>query len=160
MNESSSDESRVLNRDYDRLNPSSPAEFDRYPSMAGSRVVSSASLATQMYQEKDKSGTNNYHISQSSSSNSLNDSDSQSSSPYPNDFSPFGGYPATSFPLSIEDKEPDDYLHNPDPVVDAEYEKNRFLYDLKHMDKRSLGGLLGLIALAIIALVVLFCCQY
>ena len=155
MNESSSDESRAFNRDYDRLNPSSPAEFDRYPSMAGSRVVSSASLATQMYQEKDKSGaTNNYHISQSSSSNSINDLDSQASSPYPNDFSPFGGYPATSFPLSIEDKEPDDYLHNPDPVVDAEYEKNRFLYDLKHIDKRSLGGLLGLIALAIIALVV------
>ncbi|KAG5422218.1 KRE6 [Candida metapsilosis] len=157
MNEtSSSDESRALNRDYDRLNPSSPAEFDRYPSMAGSRVVSSASLATQMYpSEKEKSGaTNNYHMSQSSSSNSLNDLDSQNSNPYPNDFSPFGGYPASSFPLSIEDKEPDDYLHNPDPVVDAEYEKNRFLYDLKNIDKRSLGGLLGVIFLAIVVIVV------
>ncbi|KAI5948978.1 hypothetical protein KGF57_005041 [Candida theae] len=153
MNEtSSSDESRALNRDYDRLNPSSPAEFDRYPSMAGSRVVSSASLATQMnnFPEKEKMGaTNNYHISQSSSSNSLNDLASQNSSPYPNDFSPFGGYPASSFPLTIEDKEPDDYLHNPDPVVDAEYDNNRFLYDIKHMDKRSLGGLLGVVALGL-----------
>ena len=31
------------------------------------------------------------------------------------DFSPFGGYPASSFPLHIDEKEPDDYLHNPNP---------------------------------------------
>ncbi|KAK9465264.1 beta-glucan synthesis-associated protein-domain-containing protein [Lipomyces arxii] len=40
------------------------------------------------------------------------------------DYSPFGGYPVSSFPLHIEDKEPDDYMHNPDPVLDArEYAK-------------------------------------
>ena len=69
----------------------------------------------------------------------------KSTSPFPNDFSPFGGYPASSFPLSIDEKEPDDYLHNPDPVQDAEYEKNRFMHDLKNMDKRSLGGLIDLL---------------
>lgn len=70
------------------------------------------------------------------------------------DFSPFGGYPASSFPLHIDEKEPDDYLHNPDPVVDAIYEKNRFIHDLKNMDRRSMGGLIGVIGLAIAAIMI------
>ncbi|KAK9375129.1 beta-glucan synthesis-associated protein-domain-containing protein [Lipomyces chichibuensis] len=36
------------------------------------------------------------------------------------DFSPFGGYPVSSFPLHIDEKEADDYMHNPDPILDAE----------------------------------------
>ncbi|ODV79226.1 glycoside hydrolase family 16 protein [Suhomyces tanzawaensis NRRL Y-17324] len=74
------------------------------------------------------------------------------------DFSPFGGYPASSFPLYIEDKEPDDYLHNPDPVLDEEYDKNRFLYDLKTMDSRAMAGLISFVVLfvAAMALFVLF----
>ncbi|KAK9365855.1 beta-glucan synthesis-associated [Lipomyces kononenkoae] len=35
------------------------------------------------------------------------------------DFSPFGGYPVSSFPLHIDEKEADDYMHNPDPILDA-----------------------------------------
>ncbi|KAK9468518.1 beta-glucan synthesis-associated [Lipomyces arxii] len=35
------------------------------------------------------------------------------------DFSPFGGYPVSSFPLHMHEKEPDDYMHNPDPILDA-----------------------------------------
>ncbi|KAI5961655.1 KRE6 [Candida pseudojiufengensis] len=159
---SSSDETRLLNKDYNnhnKLNPGSPAEFDRYPSMAGSRVVSSTSLASQLYnhpQDKQSSTTTKQqYIQNSTSSNSLDDSSSsKSSSPYPNDFSPFGGYPASSFPLSIEDKEPDDYLHNPDPVKDAEYDKNRFIHDIKNLDKRSTGGLIGIVFLGLAALVV------
>lgn len=61
------------------------------------------------------------------------------------EYSPFGGYPPTAFPLHIDEKEPDDELHNPDPIKDAEYEKNRMLADLKTMDKRSIGGLIGMI---------------
>lgn len=68
------------------------------------------------------------------------------------DFSPFGGYPALQFPLHIDEQEPDDYLHNPDPVKDAEYEKNRFLWDLKTMDRRLMGGLAGFIFLIIAAI--------
>ncbi len=33
--------------------------------------------------------------------------------------SPFGGFPATDFPLTMDDKEADDYIHNPDPILDA-----------------------------------------
>jgi len=61
------------------------------------------------------------------------------------EFSPFGGYPASSFPLHIDEKEPDDYLHNPDPVADADYDKNRFMHDLKSMDRRSFWGLMGFV---------------
>lgn len=70
------------------------------------------------------------------------------------DMSPFGGYPASSFPLHIDEKEPDDYLHNPDPIADADYDKNRFLYDLKHLDRRSASGLIGFILLLLAALAV------
>lgn len=74
------------------------------------------------------------------------------------DYSPFGGYPASSFPLLIEEKEPDDYLHNPDPVADAIYDKNRFWYDLKNLDSKSVGGLIGFVALLVgcLALFVVF----
>ncbi|CAN3373420.1 hypothetical protein DIURU_000351 [Diutina rugosa] len=111
-----------------------PAEYDRYPSMEGSRVVSSTSLASQWkhYQHE-------------------NPSSSDESNPFIShtDFSPFGGYPATQFPLHIDDKEPDDYLHNPDPVADAEYEKNRFIYDLKTADRRVIGGISALVVMVL-----------
>ncbi|CAI5758132.1 unnamed protein product [Candida verbasci] len=159
----SSDETRLLNNNSrnnypqnitnghdptgdNKLNPSSPAEFDRYPSMAGSRVVSSTSLASQLYNQKQ---SNSNHKFNSGTSSSMNEETYSNNSPslLSNDFSPFGGYPASSFPLSIDEKEPDDYIHNPDPIADSEYDKNRFLYDMKNMDKRSLGGLLGFIGL-------------
>ncbi|KAK7679777.1 hypothetical protein QCA50_017099 [Cerrena zonata] len=70
------------------------------------------------------------------------------------DFSPFGGYPAQLFPLHIDEKEPDDYLHNPDPIADAHYDKHRFSYDLKRIDKRSFGGICGILSLAIVAIVI------
>ncbi|KAK6459569.1 glucan synthase subunit [Scheffersomyces xylosifermentans] len=130
-----------------------PPEYDRYPSMAGSRVVSSTSL-TNFLNKETTTGANTQIHSQATSQYGGDDSSSfsnNSSNPFAHntDFSPFGGYPATSFPLYIDEKEPDDYLHNPDPVADAEYDKNRFIYDLKNMDKRSLGGLLGLILLGL-----------
>ncbi|CCG25571.1 Skn1 protein [Candida orthopsilosis Co 90-125] len=79
--------------------------------------------------------------------------DNSISSPsYDNDFSPFGGYPASQFPLSIDEKEPDDYLHNPDPVLDADYNRNRFIYDLKHMDRRSFNGALALLVMILAAI--------
>lgn len=56
------------------------------------------------------------------------------------DFSPFGGYPASSFPLLMDEKEDDDYLHNPDPEEEARLDRQRFSLDFKHMDKRAFGG--------------------
>ncbi|EGW31666.1 uncharacterized protein SPAPADRAFT_62281 [Spathaspora passalidarum NRRL Y-27907] len=125
-----------------------PAEFDRYPSMAGSRVVSSTSLASHLFNNNNNRPISSLsNGSATSSTNSL--ANPGAAGAYPSEFSssPFGGYPASSFPLHIDEKEPDDYLHNPDPVADAEYDKNRFKHDLKNMDRRSVGGLIGFIVL-------------
>ena len=72
------------------------------------------------------------------------------------DFSPFGGYPASSFPLLMDEKEDDDYLHNPDPEEEARLDKRRFSLDFKNMDKRSFGGWAALffLFLAVIAVFV------
>ncbi|CUM57774.1 unnamed protein product [Debaryomyces tyrocola] len=129
-----------------------PSEYDRYPSMAGSRVVSSTSLSSDMY-----NSAQNVRNAQNVPESEGDDSSISNKSTNPlveNDFSPFGGYPATSFPLHIDEKEPDDYLHNPDPIKDAKYDKNRFIYDLKNMDRRSLGGLLGVVFMMLAAIVV------
>ncbi|CCF57200.1 hypothetical protein KAFR_0C02070 [Kazachstania africana CBS 2517] len=63
------------------------------------------------------------------------------------DFSPFGGYPATSFPLSMDEKEDDDHIHNPDLEEESRLDKRRFLYDMRHMDLRSFLGLVGVLTL-------------
>lgn len=110
-------------------------EYDRYSSHLGSRVVSSTSLNSHFYREGLPLNSDPLLLSHQ-------------------DFSPFGGYPASLFPLHIDEKEPDDYLHNPDPIEDANYDKNRFWHDLKLLDKRSLGGLVGIIVLVISALLV------
>lgn len=124
-------------------------EFDRYPSIAGSRVVSSSSLSTHFLNA-------NQHKRSGLNSLSQDDLSNRSTSPFMStlDFSPFGGYPASSFPLHIDEKEEDDYLHNPDPIADAEYDKNRFIHDIKAMDKRSALGLVGLVLFFIVAVVI------
>lgn len=134
---------------FSRLSPDPirvPPENDRYPHMAGPMMNSLASLNSQ--------------TGEPISPNALfDDPDGERGTPTPSpamlmDYSPFGGYPASSFPLHIDEKEPDDYLHNPDPIADAQYDKNRFIYDLKHLDRKSASGLLGVIGLFIIAIVV------
>ncbi|CCH43411.1 Beta-glucan synthesis-associated protein KRE6 [Wickerhamomyces ciferrii] len=112
-------------------NIQSPGEFDRYPSVANS--------STNLPDQKQ-----NYHKSTASYN-----SDSSSSNPFisEGDSNPFGGYPVSAFPLHIDEKEADDYIHNPDPISDAYDDKHAFLNDLKAMDKRSAGGLFGLLFL-------------
>lgn len=127
-------------------------EYDRYPSIGGSRVVSSSSLSTHFLNANQPQSHNLRADSTSLSQDELSE---KSSSPFVNaDFSPFGGYPASSFPLHIDEKEEDDYLHNPDPVADAEYDKNRFYYDLKSMDRRSALGFVGLVCFFLVAVVI------
>ena len=122
-----------------------PLEYDRYPTMTGSKMISTTSLTSNVFNSQNIPNPDD----DSSTSN-------RSSKPLlvSKDFSPFGGYPTTSFPLHIDEKEPDDYLHNPDPLKDAAYDKNRFFYDLKNMDRRSMGGLLGVVFLIVAAVVV------
>ena len=134
-----------------------PSGLDRYPK----HVQPSSSTSQQSISFQNSNITKDINSSIDNNSNYSSSLFTQNSSNelmgiYDNsqDFSPFGGYPASSFPLSIDEKEPDDYLHNPDPIQDAEYDKNRFIYDLKNMDKRSMGGLIGFIILLIGALAI------
>lgn len=160
LNDNSGEQSHLMGQE----SPSSnnlyvPPEYDRYPSMSGSRVVSSSSLSRHFSQSFDKhASVNAYggHQESSGSTEEENENDLESKNPFVHapDFSPFGGYPASSFPLHIDEKEADDYLHNPDPIADAEYDKNRFIHDLKNMDRKSLGGLIGFIVLFLCAVVV------
>ena len=111
---------------YIQHSPTS-AGYDRYPlktqsSIGGSMLRIGLSSSSPSQQQQQHMYDNN------SSNRSLYSPDSATDlMVYENgEFSPFGGYPASLFPLSIDEKEPDDYLHNPDPVQDAEYDKNRF----------------------------------
>ncbi|CCF56320.1 hypothetical protein KAFR_0B00200 [Kazachstania africana CBS 2517] len=115
----------------------SPAAFDRYP-LIGSRVTSVANL--------DPSNLNG-SVSPYSPGNRSNSTFSSVLNPFnaEQDFSPFGGYPTSSFPLLLEDKEDDDYLHNPDPEEEAKLDRQRFMEDFKHMSKRSFAGLAGIL---------------
>ncbi|QRG40952.1 hypothetical protein FDK38_005446 [Candidozyma auris] len=132
-----------------------PTEFNRYPSLANSREASSTSLSSQFRRQGGSQymqlAQNGGGSSETTSSNGENVSDPFLAKV---DLSPFGGYPAHQFPLHIDEKEPDDYLHNPDPIADAAYDKNRFWYDLKHMDRRVGWGLVGFILLLVAALAV------
>lgn len=120
----------------------SPPAFDRYP-LVGSRVASMAAINNKNHASLGANPNN------SSSNNDGSSSSITSSNPFlsDQDFSPFGGYPTSSFPLHMEEKEDDDYLHNPDPEEEARLDKERFVLDFKHMDKRSAGGLFGILFL-------------
>ncbi|SMN17938.1 similar to Saccharomyces cerevisiae YGR143W SKN1 Protein involved in sphingolipid biosynthesis [Maudiozyma saulgeensis] len=120
----------------------SPPEFDRYP-LLGSRVSSQANL-----QSPSNANSPNPMSYGSPLADNSNASFS-SSNPFngEQDFSPFGGYPTSSFPLLIEEKEEDDYLHNPDPEEEARLDRRRFIDDFKHMDRKSAGGILGVFTL-------------
>ncbi|KAG5368957.1 Beta-glucan synthesis-associated protein [Yarrowia sp. C11] len=64
-------------------------------------------------------------------------------------FSPFGGYPVSVFPINMDEKEGDDYLHNPDPVLDQEMDKR-----CHKMDARGISSLIAFIALILGAIAV------
>ncbi|GMM45845.1 beta-glucan synthesis-associated protein [Pichia kluyveri] len=116
------------------------AEYNRYPkNLSNSRINSMNSFNNNNTTDLDDLNSN-------ANSNTFSNSDS-SSNPFmvDTDFSPFGGYPTSSFPLLIDEKEDDDYLHNPDPIEEAKYEKHRVWNDLKSMDKKSSWTLVGLL---------------
>ncbi|OBA24244.1 beta-glucan synthesis-associated [Metschnikowia bicuspidata var. bicuspidata NRRL YB-4993] len=122
-----------------------PSLFDRYPQMLHAREHSSGSLASNFAQQQ-RPLRQSQSDSPGSSTQNLIDPFSQNA-----ELSPFGGYPASQFPLHIDEKEEDDFLHNPDPIADAAYDKNRFLYDMKHMDRRSFFGLVGYVLILLAA---------
>ncbi|SCV04553.1 LAME_0H19350g1_1 [Lachancea meyersii CBS 8951] len=123
-----------------------PPGFDRYPVVGGSRVSSMAPVPEAAGHHPHPTGPSDHTSSASVTSSDPFISDQ--------DFSPFGGYPASSFPLLLEEKEDDDYLHNPDPEEEARLDKNRFVIDFKHMDKRSAGGYISFLLLFLGAIAV------
>ncbi|KAH3684549.1 hypothetical protein WICPIJ_004439 [Wickerhamomyces pijperi] len=127
-----------------------PGSFDRYPAINNGKTSRYPSMAHSISSQSKLANYGRSSVNPNKDT-SLTSDDSVESSANPfqvdADFSPFGGYPASSFPLLLEEKEADDYLHNPDPVADAEYEKNRFMSDLKNGDKRTISGLIGLVFL-------------
>ena len=111
--------------------------FDRYP-LIGPRAIMKAQ---NMNGSTSKNGisTGTTSLSMDSSNNNLFQGE--------DDFSPFGGYPANVFPLSLDEKEDDDLLHNPDYEEEARLDRRRFLEDIKHMSIRSFGGFVGILFL-------------
>lgn len=47
----------------------------------------------------------------------------------------------------MDEVEADDHIHNPDAKRDAQYEKYRFLYDLRYMDRRSCWSIVAIFIL-------------
>lgn len=105
-----------------------------------------------LYTTNSTAYSNTSTYSKDGASSSIYEMQSYETTANNDDASPFGGYSPNAFFLYWEEKEPDDYLHNPDPIEDAKYESNRFWYDLKSMDRRSFFGLLTFIFMFFAAL--------
>ncbi|KAL6452851.1 LOW QUALITY PROTEIN: KRE6 Beta-glucan synthesis-associated protein KRE6 [Candida maltosa Xu316] len=137
---SSQKKTSYLHPNPNNVKVDAPPDYDRYPKIAASDA-NSTSTSTVM------NGNNSNAGELTSSSNSV--TSAHRKDPHKNyfDISPFGGYPASSFPLNIDEKEADDYLHNPDPINDEIYEKHRFWNDLKTADRKSTFGIFGFIFL-------------
>ncbi|ODQ64434.1 beta-glucan synthesis-associated [Nadsonia fulvescens var. elongata DSM 6958] len=129
------------------------SNFDRYPNRISSAAPSLSSAAAPLLRGAgDINNVNTRHAGTGGSprTNSISDASVLSSNASEDnpfvvsaDFSPFGGYPASSFPLHIEEKEADDYLHNPDPILDAKFDRK-----CHRLDRR------GFFAVASLALLV------
>lgn len=129
------------------LNALSTAEYDRYPNRISSAAPSISSVPLLRPQQGDNYLPSNARPLRQSTISRESSLSGEMAYQKPfvtnSDFSPFGGYPASSFPLHIDEKESDDYLHNPDPILDAQYDRH-----CQKMDKRgwlSLSAMMCLI---------------
>lgn len=144
------------------LNMLAPAEFDRYPNRISSAAPSVMSLgasqsllrpaSSDLYLQNHNRDTTFSNNSGASSFSAGGGGRLNSRYAFQSDFSPFGGYPASSFPLHIDEKEADDYLHNPDPILDAKYDRK-----CQQLDKRgwlSLSAMMCLLLGAIVLFII------
>ena len=143
------------------LNGLASAEYDRYPNRISSAApsinsalpMSRGNPGDSYYAGQAGRGMRNSSMSHGSGNSSIS-GDSSRANPFVvnSDFSPFGGYPASSFPLHIDEKEADDYIHNPDPILDAQRDRK-----CQPLDKRgwlSLSAFLCLILGGIVLFIV------
>lgn len=129
-----------------------PKPFDRYPKI-------SSTVPKQVLQSKNIVSTTTevpLQISHQNKSFKTESSHfcSKNNALMEKDFLPFGGYPTSLFPLYMDEKEIDDYLHNPNPEEEAKLDKRRILEDLRYMDTRSFVGFAGLLTVFLGAMAV------
>ncbi|CCE62970.1 hypothetical protein TPHA_0D03340 [Tetrapisispora phaffii CBS 4417] len=135
----------------------SPPSFDRYPIIASnisqlhnSFINHDTKIASAINNKNNLYESSHLHTNSSSSIGIKQQNSNVSLSQalqYSNDLSPFGGFPTSAFPIFLEDKEDDDFFHNPDPEEEAKLDRKRIWMDIKHMNRRSMGGWLGLFLL-------------
>lgn len=129
------------------------APYDRYPHRISSAAPSVASGAALLPNGRSpfRDSANGSAKSGSSISSGEYEKSSQTD-PFISsaDFSPFGGYPVSSFPLHLDEKEADDYIHNPDPILDAKYDRRC----TGSWDRRGFFNLLALFLLVAGAIMV------
>lgn len=128
-----------------------PPPFDRYPQV-GDKLVSSDSynkLNKLVNQETElvSSNSNKFLSTRKGKGKISTSSSSTSLFPTGTEFAPLGEYLGSIFPLLMNEPEDDDYMHNPDPAEEARLDRQRFIVDLKNMDKKSFGGWLGIFIL-------------
>ncbi|KAK5963092.1 beta-glucan synthesis-associated protein SKN1 PWA37_004794 [Arxiozyma heterogenica] len=129
-----------------------PKPFDRYPKVSSTvpkQVLQINKVVISPTETNTKSSNHN-----SSSTIDSSSFGSKNNGFIEKDFSPFGGYPKSLFPLSMDEKEVDDYLHNPNPEEEAKLDRRRVLEDLRHMNTKSLMGFAGLLTLFLGAMAV------
>ena len=116
----------------------SGSDLDRYP-IRKSLMPTEASNSS--FSRYSNGGTS---FSGKSERNSMSSSIVDENDPFLTnaDSSPFGGYPARDFPLHMDEKEPDDYLHNPDPIADAIEDRK-----CHKLDRRGWGCLIAFLLL-------------
>lgn len=129
-----------------------PKPFDRYPKV-------SSTVPKQVLRTNKVVATPTETIMKSTNQNSSSTTDSSSFGSKNNglmekDFSPFGGYPKSLFPLFMNEKEIDDYLHNPNPEEEAKLDRRRVLEDLRYMNTKSFMGFVGLLTVFLGAMAV------
>lgn len=117
------------------------SDLDRYP-IRKSMLPHSADASNIGYSRYSNGQTPS--VSGQSHRTSLNSSYQDENDPFLTtaESSPFGGYPASDFPLHMDEKEPDDYLHNPDPIADAAEERK-----CHNLDRRGWGCLAAFVLL-------------
>lgn len=159
----------VLTTNNNSVHNMPSTEFDRYPnriSVGGTPFTAGGGGRSSYYAPSSNGGggprvtrgneiiddnnaatnttTNDYSTNTSSSINEKGDALLTNPFVVTTDFSPFGGYPASSFPLLMEEKEGDDHIHNPDPIKDADMDRR-----CQGLDRRGWLALAGLVCLGI-----------
>ncbi|CAL9732472.1 beta-glucan synthesis-associated protein Kre6p [Monosporozyma unispora] len=124
-----------------------PKPFDRYPKVSSTIPPPNARFANTTTSSTDTPIQGPGYNTSTTSGSGSSSFGSHNNGLMEKDFSPFGGYPTSFFPLNMDEKESDDYLHNPDLEEEARLDKRRVWEDFKHMNMKSFIGFVGIMIL-------------